>query len=73
MLSSSLNKTFPFHDPFVFHLQRIDVLIKQNRYQDALALGLSFYEGKAKAVVGLTGSQRMRKEIVANLVSCVVF
>ncbi|XP_041374342.1 vacuolar protein sorting-associated protein 8 homolog isoform X2 [Gigantopelta aegis] len=53
--------------------ERIDVLIKQNRYQDALALGLSFYENKAKAVVGLTGSQRMRKEIVANLILDLLF
>lgn len=43
--------------------------MKQNKYQEALALALSFYEGKAKAVVGLTGSQKQRKDIVAHLVS----
>jgi len=56
-------------DSSSFVLQRIDVLVKQNHYQDALALALSFYEGTAKAVVGLTGSSSKRKEIVSDLVS----
>ena len=49
--------------------QRIDVLVKENRYQDALALALSMYEGKAKAVVGLSGPSLKKKEIVSDLVS----
>ncbi|CAC5412316.1 VPS8 [Mytilus coruscus] len=52
---------------------RIDVLAKQNKYQDALALALSFYEGNAKAVVGLTGSSAKRKQIVADLMLDMLF
>jgi hypothetical protein len=44
------------------------VLVKENRYQDALSLALSFYEGKAKAVVGLQGPSAKKKEVVADLV-----
>ncbi|VDI73687.1 vacuolar protein sorting-associated protein 8 [Mytilus galloprovincialis] len=53
--------------------ERIDVLAKQNKYQDALALALSFYEGNAKAVVGLTGSSAKRKQIVADLMLDMLF
>ena len=49
-------------------LQRIEVLVKENRYQDALSLAQSFYDGKAKAVVGLMGSGSKRREIVSDLV-----
>lgn len=45
------------------------MLVKQERYQDALVLALSYYEGKAKAVVGLIGPLRKKKEIVSDLVS----
>ena len=45
------------------------MLVKDNRYQDALGLALSFYEGKAKAVVGLQGTSAKKKELVADLVS----
>ena len=44
-------------------------MVKENKYQDALSLALSFYEGKAKAVVGLAGSSKTRKSAVAQLVS----
>ena len=49
--------------------QRIDVLVKQNKHRDALALALSFYEGKAKAVVGLMGSTKKKKCVVKDMVS----
>ena len=42
--------------------------MKEDKYQDALALALSFYEGKAKAVVGLSGASSMKKEVVSELV-----
>lgn len=37
---------------FLFFLQRVDHLLKQDCYNEALALAWSFHEGKAKAVVG---------------------
>ncbi|KAJ8320304.1 hypothetical protein KUTeg_001891 [Tegillarca granosa] len=52
---------------------RIDVLVKQNNYQDALALALSFYEGKAKAVLGLLGSHRQKKKTVSDLMLDLLF
>ncbi|XP_064646589.1 vacuolar protein sorting-associated protein 8 homolog isoform X2 [Lineus longissimus] len=45
--------------------ERIENLVKQNNYQDALTMAQSFYEGKAKAVIGLLGGQQKRKKIVA--------
>ena len=45
------------------------MLVQEGKYQDALALALSFYENKAKAIVGLTGGMSKKKEIVADLVS----
>ncbi|GFR94592.1 vacuolar protein sorting-associated protein 8-like protein, partial [Elysia marginata] len=47
--------------------ERIAVLKRENKYQDALALSLSFYKGTAKAVIGLSGSQAKRKELVADV------
>jgi len=38
--------------------ERIQVLVRANRYTEALALGLSFYTGKAKAVIGLAAAKR---------------
>ena len=56
--------------PMLTHVfQRIDVLVKSNQYQDALALALSFYEGKAKAVIGLPASHSKRAHVVSQLVS----
>ncbi|KAL5005898.1 hypothetical protein ScPMuIL_017056 [Solemya velum] len=52
---------------------RIDVLVRQEKYQDALALSLSFYEGKAKAVVGLVGSSNKKRSIVSNLMLDLLF
>ncbi|XP_014767622.1 vacuolar protein sorting-associated protein 8 homolog isoform X2 [Octopus bimaculoides] len=54
-------------------MERIEVLVKQNKYRSALALALSFYEGKAKAVVGLVGSSRKRKGIVKDLMLNLLF
>ena len=46
-------------------VQRIDVLVKQNKYNEALALALSFYDGRAKAVIGLHGSSKNKKDIIS--------
>ncbi|CAL1539613.1 unnamed protein product [Lymnaea stagnalis] len=45
--------------------ERITVLVKENRYPEALALTLSFFNGTAKAVIGLNGPQSKRKEVVS--------
>ena len=49
-------------------VQRIDVLVKQNKYNEALALALSFYDGRAKAVIGLSGSSKNKKDIISGMV-----
>ena len=54
-------------------LQRIQVLVKENKYTDALALGLSFYNGTAKAVIGLSGGLARKQDTVANVVGCIFF
>ncbi|CAH1788234.1 unnamed protein product, partial [Owenia fusiformis] len=46
--------------------ERINVLVKQNNYKDALALAQSFYSNKARAVVGLAGNIQRRKVVVAE-------
>ncbi|XP_071423017.1 vacuolar protein sorting-associated protein 8 homolog [Pithys albifrons albifrons] len=46
--------------------ERVDHLLKQECLTDALALAWSFYEGKAKAVVGLTGDASKRKAVIAD-------
>ena len=43
-------------------------MLKQGKYQEALTLALSFYKGKAKAVVGLSGGTQRRKIIVGERV-----
>ena len=43
--------------------------MRKAQYEEALALAASFYEGKAKAVVGLSGTPDKRKAIVAQKVS----
>ncbi|KAJ6669149.1 hypothetical protein lerEdw1_007958 [Lerista edwardsae] len=52
----------------IFYLgtKRIDHLLKQECLNEALALAWSFHEGKAKAVVGLTGDEHKRKAVVAD-------
>ncbi|NXD17944.1 VPS8 protein, partial [Nothocercus nigrocapillus] len=46
--------------------ERVDYLLKQERLTEALGLAWSFYEGKAKAVVGLTGDTSKRKAVIAD-------
>ncbi|KAK9401031.1 vacuolar protein sorting-associated protein 8 like [Crotalus adamanteus] len=46
--------------------ERIDHLLKQECLNEALALSWSFHEGKAKAVVGLSGDEQKRKAVVAD-------
>jgi len=47
--------------------ERIDVLVRNDRYSDALSLARSFYDGTARAVVGLSiGNVLRRKEQVAE-------
>ncbi|XP_048361839.1 vacuolar protein sorting-associated protein 8 homolog isoform X2 [Sphaerodactylus townsendi] len=46
--------------------ERIDHLLKQECFNEALALAWSFHEGKAKAVVGLSGDEPKRKVVVAD-------
>ncbi|KAG8432642.1 hypothetical protein GDO86_017043 [Hymenochirus boettgeri] len=49
--------------------ERVDYLLKQDCYNEALALAWSFYEGKAKAVVGLSGDPKKRKSVVADKIT----
>jgi len=47
--------------------ERIDVLVRHgDRYSEALSLARSFYEGTARAVVGLSGSLQRRRDQVAE-------
>nr|XP_020643075.1 vacuolar protein sorting-associated protein 8 homolog isoform X3 [Pogona vitticeps] len=46
--------------------ERIDHFLKQECFNEALALAWSFHEGKAKAVVGLLGDEHKRKAVVAD-------
>uniref|UniRef100_UPI0037E89112 vacuolar protein sorting-associated protein 8 homolog n=1 Tax=Semicossyphus pulcher TaxID=241346 RepID=UPI0037E89112 len=46
--------------------ERIDCLLKQEHFVDALSLAWSFHEGTAKAVVGLFGDPVKRKGLVAD-------
>ncbi|GLH03603.1 Vacuolar protein sorting-associated protein 8 homolog [Gryllus bimaculatus] len=48
--------------------ERLNHLVKQGRYLDALALGMAFYQDRAKAVVGLKGPKHKRKEIAHDKV-----
>ncbi|XP_063789062.1 vacuolar protein sorting-associated protein 8 homolog isoform X2 [Pseudophryne corroboree] len=52
----------------IFYLgtKRVDHLLKQDCYNEALALAWSFHEGRAKAVVGLSGDPKKRKSVVAD-------
>lgn len=45
--------------------ERIDFLVKQKMFPEALTLALSFYEEQAKAVTGLVGKKTQRREQVA--------
>uniref|UniRef100_A0A2L2YDL3 Vacuolar protein sorting-associated protein 8-like protein n=1 Tax=Parasteatoda tepidariorum TaxID=114398 RepID=A0A2L2YDL3_PARTP len=45
--------------------ERIEFLVKQKMFTEALSLALSFYEESAKAVSGLIGKKSQRKDLVA--------
>ncbi|XP_066595487.1 vacuolar protein sorting-associated protein 8 homolog isoform X2 [Prorops nasuta] len=48
--------------------ERLHHLTMQRRFPEALALGLSFYQDKGKAMVGLRGSKQRRKQIARDKV-----
>ncbi|XP_046485765.1 vacuolar protein sorting-associated protein 8 homolog [Neodiprion pinetum] len=48
--------------------ERLRHLTLQRRFPEALALGLSFYQDKGQAVVGLCGSKQRRKQIARDKV-----
>ncbi|XP_024940795.1 vacuolar protein sorting-associated protein 8 homolog isoform X2 [Cephus cinctus] len=48
--------------------ERLRHLTLQRRFIEALTLGLSFYQDKGKAVVGLRGSKQRRKQIARDKV-----
>ncbi|XP_055481190.1 vacuolar protein sorting-associated protein 8 homolog [Psammomys obesus] len=53
--------------------ERMDHLLKQDCVTEALALAWSFHEGKAKAVVGLSGDVSKRKAVVADRMVEILF
>nr|XP_033800413.1 vacuolar protein sorting-associated protein 8 homolog isoform X1 [Geotrypetes seraphini] len=53
--------------------ERIDHLLKQECFTEALALAWSFHEGKAKAVVGLSGDLSKRRVVVADRMVEILF
>ncbi|XP_029462059.1 vacuolar protein sorting-associated protein 8 homolog isoform X3 [Rhinatrema bivittatum] len=53
--------------------ERIDHLLKQECFTEALALAWSFHEGKAKAVVGLSGDPNKRRTVVADRMIEIIF
>ncbi|RXM36964.1 Vacuolar protein sorting-associated protein 8-like [Acipenser ruthenus] len=50
----------------VHFLLRVDHLLKQERFLEALSLAWSFHKGTARAVVGLFGDPNKRKGVVAD-------
>ncbi|KAJ8385099.1 hypothetical protein AAFF_G00193200 [Aldrovandia affinis] len=53
--------------------ERVDELLKQERFVEALSLAWSFHEGTAKAVVGLFGDPAKRKGVVADKMVEILF
>lgn len=53
--------------------ERIDCLLKQDIFVEALSLAWSFHEGTAKAVVGLCGDPVKRKGVVADKMVEILF
>jgi len=41
--------------------ERLDLLVSQSKYEDAIHLGLLMFEGKARAMQGLKGNALQRK------------
>ncbi|XP_014846586.1 PREDICTED: vacuolar protein sorting-associated protein 8 homolog isoform X1 [Poecilia mexicana] len=46
--------------------ERLDCLLKQEHFTEALSLAWSFHEGTAKAVVGLHGDSQRRKAVISD-------
>ncbi|XP_072564907.1 vacuolar protein sorting-associated protein 8 homolog, partial [Paramormyrops kingsleyae] len=46
--------------------ERVDYLLQQEKFMEALSLAWSFHEGTAKAVVGLFGDSSKKKSVVAD-------
>ncbi|XP_069081916.1 vacuolar protein sorting-associated protein 8 homolog isoform X1 [Pleurodeles waltl] len=53
--------------------ERVNHLLKQEHFTEALALAWSFYEGKAKAVVGLSADVSKRKGVVGDQMVEILF
>ncbi|KAI4812965.1 hypothetical protein KUCAC02_024324, partial [Chaenocephalus aceratus] len=53
--------------------ERIDCLLKQEHFVEALSLAWSFHEGTAKAVVGLVGDQMKKKGVVGDKMVEILF
>ncbi|XP_034145557.1 vacuolar protein sorting-associated protein 8 homolog isoform X3 [Esox lucius] len=53
--------------------ERVDFLLKQERFVEALSLAWSFHEGTAKAVLGLFGDPAKRKGVVADKMVEILF
>ncbi|KAM9365398.1 vacuolar protein sorting-associated protein 8 homolog isoform 2-T2 [Pholidichthys leucotaenia] len=53
--------------------ERIDCLIKQEQFVEALSLAWSFHEGTAKAAVGLYGDPLKRKGVISDKMVEVLF
>ncbi|XP_060028078.1 vacuolar protein sorting-associated protein 8 homolog isoform X2 [Erinaceus europaeus] len=53
--------------------ERVDHLLKQDCLTEALGLAWSFHEGRAKAVVGLSGEASKRKAVVADRMVEILF
>ncbi|XP_029962941.1 vacuolar protein sorting-associated protein 8 homolog isoform X2 [Salarias fasciatus] len=53
--------------------ERIDCLLKQEHFVEALSLAWSFHEGTAKAVVGLFGDPLKRKGVVSDKMVEILF
>jgi len=52
--------------------ERLDYLVKQHHYLEAIHLGYELYLEKAKAVVGLKGNKDSKRLIVRDKVSWTV-
>ncbi|MGH0136272.1 UNVERIFIED_CONTAM: hypothetical protein FKN15_064524 [Acipenser sinensis] len=53
--------------------ERVDHLLKRERFLEALSLAWSFHEGTARAVVGLFGDPNKRKGVVADKMTEILF
>ena len=45
---------------------RLDFFVRRNEFIEALDLAKLFFEGKGKAVIGLTGTKKIRKSLVGD-------